>query len=145
MIFRHPTAEEITNPLLLPVELRDWTPFVYLEPADWMWIVEHEGQPVALILTSFAGGLLVIWRVLSVSVFRTWFRPAILHIMDNARKRGCVGYLSMFSDDKPSETQLARIMACSGGFLKPFRGSLGVGVIPERNGCRTSESVRSLP
>lgn len=131
---RHPTAAECRDPSLMPRGLRDWG-FPYLD-SEWSWVVEYEGVSIALILTSFAGGLLVFWRVLATTtakrVCSTWFMSAIPRILDNAKLRGCVGYLSLFEDTHSSETKLARLVAKTGGVLRPFSGTLGVGVISGR-------------
>ena len=132
---RHPSRLECSDPTLFPPELRDWG-FPYLD-REWTWVIEVDSTPIALVICSFAGGMLVIWRILSTSsakrVESTWFWASLPKILDNARLRGCVAYLSMFDDAHESETQLARILTRAGGVLKPFKGMLGVGPIPGVN------------
>lgn len=128
---RQLTRIEALDPSSLPLSLQPHG-FPYLDP-EWAWIVEHSEVPIALIVTSFAHGMLVIWRVLSTakakSVSGAWFLASLPIILDNAKQRGCVGYLSMFEDSHPSEPKLARIMSRSGGVIRPFVGTLGVGAI----------------
>jgi len=119
----------------LPAPLLD-TGMPFLDP-EWVWVVtpEHNNLPFAIVVGSFAGGWLVLWRLLSVKprpqgVAAHWFLEAMPKVFDNAKESGCVGVLSMFSDDKPNEARLARLFAKMGGHLLPFKGSVGMAKIP---------------
>jgi hypothetical protein len=131
-VIRQLTRLEADDPSFLPLPLRAHG-FPYLDPY-WCWIVEHEGRAIALIVCSFAHGMLVFWRILSVpeapSVFRTWFLDSLPQLLSNARQRGCVGYLTMLEDRHPACVKLARIVAKTGGVLIPFVGTLGAALIP---------------
>lgn len=146
-MIRPPTEAESIDPVLLPAPLRDWG-FPYLD-RDWCWVVEHDKTPIALVIASFSNGILVIWRVLSTEdakrVQAIWFLASLTEIMNNAHQRGCIGYLSMFNDSHEMETKLARLVARTGGILKPFIGTLGIGVIPEGERCRTLELQKPSP
>ena len=103
-----------------------------LDP-EWTWCVTPESSdlPFALVACSYAGGWLVIWRLLSVQplpghVVRHWFLEALPKVFENAREKGCVGVLSMFSDAQPVEQRLARLMVRIGGNMVPFKGSIAV-------------------
>lgn len=143
---RAPTPEEGNDPTRFPEGLRNWG-FPYLD-LHWSFIVEFDGSPIALIITSFASGILVIWRVLSIPdakrVCGIWLRLALLQIMDNAGQRGCLGYLSLLEDSHADEMHIARIVVRAGGVLRPFTGTLAVGVL-QGAGCPTSESPKSSP
>jgi len=112
---------------------------------QWTWAVEaaepgpdaagEPGTPFALVVTSFAHGWLVLWRLLAVSplpqgVPLNWFVAAHPLIFAEARRRGCVGFLTLLADDRPEEVKLARIaVRLAGGTLIPFQGAIGVGQI----------------
>lgn len=115
----------------LPAPLLD-TGMPFLDPG-WTWAVTPQGSdlPFALVACSFAGGWLVLWRLLSVQplpagVSTHWFLEAMPRVFENARESGCVGLLTMLSDDRELEARLARLIVRYGGQLKPFRGSFGV-------------------
>jgi hypothetical protein len=128
-VIRQLTKLEASDPTFLPLALRAHG-FPYLDP-NWCWIVEHEQRSIALIVCSFAHGMLIFWRVLSVpeakSVFGTWFLDSVPQVLSNARQRGCVGYLTMLEDRHPACNKLARILAKSGGGMVPFVGVMAVG------------------
>ena len=117
----------------LPAALLD-TGMPYLVP-EWVWIIEsaeHYG-PFALIVTSFAHGWLVLWRILSLfplppGIPLTWFLEALPQVFAEARVRGCVGFLTLLADNRPEEVKMARIITrlAHGGIL-PFQGSIGAG------------------
>lgn len=134
----------------LPLSLLD-TGMPYLDP-PWVWIVEAEVEtfdlstppaPFALIVTSFAHGWLVLWRVLAASplppaIPLTWFMEALPQVFAEAAKRGCVGFLTLLADDRPAEARMARIVASLPGCsILPFQGSMGVGPLA---GARGGES-----
>ena len=112
----------------------------YLVP-DWVWVVEPSSPlgpfapaaPFALIVTSFAHGYLVLWRILSLAslpktVPLTWFMEALPQVFSVAQSRGCVGFLTLLQDSRPEEVKMARIIASLPGCqLRPFQGSMGVG------------------
>ena len=133
------TPAESECPALLPPELRDFQ-FPLPDP-EWTWIIEHNSSPVALILTSRVGAILLFWRVLSTSRAKSivnWLLAALPAILDNARLRGCVGYGAFFADNRPEEAQFARILQRAGGHLEPFTGSFGVATLGGAD-CRTLE------
>jgi hypothetical protein len=128
---------------LLPIELRD-TQFPVPDP-EWTWIVEREGKPIALILTSYASGVLMFWRILSTASARlspNWLLAALPRILENTRLRGCVGYASFFRDSRPEEAHFARLLQRAGGKVEPFTGSFGAA--PLEAECPISESARLL-
>jgi hypothetical protein len=131
MSVRQLTKLEAQDQTFLPLALRDHG-FPYLD-TEWCWIVEHEGRAIAIVVCSFAHGMLILWRILATQdakrVQRTWFLDALPQILSNAKQRGCVGYLTMLEDHHPACVKLARIMARTGGALKPFVGTLGVAAI----------------
>jgi len=124
----------------LPMQLRD-TGMPYLI-GEWAWVVESsDSTPFALIVTSFAHGWLVLWRILSVSplpstVPLNWFLEALPQVFAVARERGCVGFLTLLADNRPEEVKMARIVQrLAGAKIMPFHGSLGAGLLTaERNG-----------
>lgn len=101
---------------------------------DWVWVVEVDDHPVpfALIVTSFAHGWAVLWRVLALSplpstVPLTWFKEALPQVFRAMHARGCVWFLTLLGDS-PTEAKLARIVqSAAGGALVPFQGALAVG------------------
>ena len=131
MIVRQLTRLEASDPTFLPLVLRAHG-FPFLD-AEWCWVVEHEDKTIALIVCSFAHGMLVLWRILATPdakrVCRSWFFRALPIVLDNARQRGCVGYLTMLEDHHPACVKLARIVARTGGVLIPFVGTLGAALI----------------
>jgi hypothetical protein len=131
MSIRLLTRLEASDPTFLPLPLRAHG-FPFLDP-EWCWVVEHEGRAIALIVCSFAHGMLIFWRILSIpeakSVQRSWFLDSLPQVLSNARQRGCVGYLTMLEDHHPACVKLARIVARSGGVLFPFTGMLGAALI----------------
>ena|ERR1700731_4749679 len=118
--------------ILPPALLNHGMPYL---DCPWVWVVESENhsEPFALIVTSFAGGWLVLWRLLSLSplpstVPLNWFLEAHPQVFAEARARGCVGFLTMLADDRPAEAQMARIAArLTGGTALPWHGSMCVG------------------
>jgi hypothetical protein len=149
----------------LPSALLD-TGMPYLDE-QWTWVVEAAGPPrrgvgsaatgeldtpFALVVASFAHGWLVLWRLLAVSPLPptaplNWFTEAHPLIFAEARRRGCVGFLTLLADDRPEEVKLARIaVRLAGGTLIPFQGALGVGTLDiERdtaNNGNKGESIR---
>lgn len=131
MSVRQLTRLEASDQTFLPLELRAHG-FPFLDP-EWCWVVEHKEKAIALIVCSFAHGMLIFWRVLSVpgakSVCRSWFLQSLPIVLDNARQRGCVGYLTMLEDHHPACAKLARIISATGGVLIPFIGTLGAALI----------------
>jgi hypothetical protein len=122
------SAEEAATPELLPYELRNFQ-FPYLVP-DWCWVVEENGFPIALVVTSFAHGILMFWRVLSTAKgSRNWFLAALPRILENATQRGCLGYGTFLHDDRPAEVQIARILQKNGAVLKPLTGTQAIGTM----------------
>lgn len=123
----------------LPAELLNTgTPFI--DP-QWAWVVEADDSPspFALVVTSFSHGWLVLWRVLAVaplpsSIPLNWVMEALPQVFDAAVARGCVGWLTFLADDRPQEAKLARIVASlPGASLLPFQGSMGVGLLVDRD------------
>lgn len=93
--------------------------------------------PFALVVCSFAHGWLVLWRVIAISplppeIPLTWFKEALPQVFAEARARGCVGFLTLLSDDRPAEAQMARIITkVAGGTTLSFQGVMGVGLLAE--------------
>ena len=127
----------------LPPALLD-TGMPFLDPA-WTWVVEPVSplvpfgpppRPFALLVTSFAGGWIVLWRLLAVSPLPpgmplTWFLEAFPQVSAEARQRGCVGFMTLLADNRPEEVKMARIIAgMPGAALMPFQGSIGAGLLP---------------
>lgn len=116
---------------------------------DWVWVVELAPDvtdpiavltnsppvPFAIIIASFAHGWAVLWRVIALSplpstVPLTWFLEAIPQVFAEARLRGCVGFLTLLSDDRSAETKIARIITrLAHGGIMPFQGSIGAGML----------------
>jgi len=134
----------------LPPALLD-TGMLYLVP-EWVWVVETMAPinplgpfappsdfsppiPFALIVTSFAHGWLVLWRVLALSslppaVPPNWFMEALPQVFAEARARGCAGFVTLLADSRPQEVKLARIIArLSKGGIMPFQGMIGAGML----------------
>jgi hypothetical protein len=131
LTLRELTPLEASTPELLPPELRDFQ-FPYLIP-DWCWVVEHNGLPVGLVVTSMAHGILFIWRVLATASAKKalyHILAAFPRILDNARKRGCVGYGCFLHDDKPLEAKIGRILLKAGATLEPWVGSISIAPMP---------------
>jgi hypothetical protein len=56
---------------------------------------------------------------------------ALPQVFAEARKRGCVGFLTLLADNRPEEVKMARIIAgMPGATLLPFQGSMGTGLLP---------------
>lgn len=125
----------------LPAELRN-TGMAYLIP-EWTWVIETVSPlrpfvpsiPFAIIVASQAHSWLVLWRVLALSPLPpgmplTWFLEALPQVFAAARQRGCVGFLTLLSDDRPAEVKMARIITrLAKGGIVPFQGSLGAGML----------------
>jgi len=126
--------------IYLPAALLD-TGMPFLVP-EWVWAAEVASplgpfapspSPFALIVTSFAHGWLVLWRVLAISplpsnVPLNWFLEALPQVFAEARVRGCVGFLTLLADNQPAEVKMARIIAgLPGSAILPFQGSIGAG------------------
>lgn len=130
-MIRQLTRLEADDPSFLPLPLRNHG-FPFLDPA-WTWVVEHDGRAIALVVCSYANGMLIFWRILAIPeakrVQRTWFMDALPQVLSNARQRGCVGYLTMLEDHHPACVKLARIIASTDGVLFPFVGTLGAALI----------------
>lgn len=133
-----------------PPALRD-TGMIYLD-CPWIWVVESLAPPsplgpfapafpppapFALVVTSFAHGWLVLWRVLAISPLPSqaplnWFLEALPQVFAAARARGCVGFVTLLADDRPEEVKIARIiLRLTKGGIVPFHGSIGAGVLYE--------------
>ena len=126
----------------LPAALLD-TGMPFLVP-EWVWVVEPVSPlgpfapappPFALVVSSFAHGWLVLWRVLALSplppgIPLNWFLEAIPQVFAAARQRGCVGFLTLLADNRPEEVKMARIITrlVHGGIM-PFQGSIGAGML----------------
>ena len=124
------------EPVRLPSALLN-TGMPYLDE-QWTWAVEEAGgkdTPFALVIASFAHGWFVLWRILAVSplpptVPLNWFMEAHPLIFAEAKRRGCIGFLTLLADDRPEEVKLARIaVRLAEGTLIPFQGAIGVGQI----------------
>ena len=121
----------------------------YLVP-EWAWVVELTASddpiailtkppsaPFAIVIASFAHGWLVLWRIIALSPLPSgiplnWFLEALPQVFAAARARGCVGFLTLLADDRPEEVKMARIiLRMAKGRILPFRGSMGVGLLPE--------------
>ena len=126
----------------LPPVLRDHG-MIYLVP-EWAWVVEPPNPlgpfvpappPFALIVTSFAHGWLVLWRILSITplpstVPLNWFLEALPQVFSAASARGCVGFLTLLADNRPQEVKMARIVArLAKGGIMPFQGSIAAGML----------------
>ena len=119
---------------LSPVLLDTGMP--YLVP-EWVWVVEAVDAPgpFAIVVCSFAHGWLVLWRILALpslppEIPLTWFMEALPQVFEEARQRGCVGFLTLLADNQPAEAKMARIVTrMAGGTLVPFQGSMGVGLL----------------
>ncbi len=127
---------------LSPALLDTGMPFLVPE---WIWVVEPPNPlgpfsssppaPFALIVTSFAHGWLVLWRVLAVSplpssISLNWFLEALPQVFAEARARGCVSFFTLLSDSKPEEVKMARIVQrLAGAAILPFQGSIGAGLL----------------
>jgi hypothetical protein len=108
---------------------------------DWVWVVELDAPiapvPFAIIITSFAHGWVVLWRVIALSplpsaVPLTWFLKALPQVFAEVRLRGCVGFVTLLSDDQPAEVKMARIITrLARGGIMPFQGSIGAGMLME--------------
>jgi hypothetical protein len=108
---------------------------------DWVWVVELDAPiapvPFAIIITSFAHGWAVLWRVIALSplppvVPLTWFLRALPQVFAEVRLRGCVGFVTLLSDDRPAEVKMARIITkLAHGGIMPFQGSIGAGMLME--------------
>lgn len=111
----------------------------YIVPA-WAWVIEADGHPgpFALVVASFAHGWLVLWRLLAISplpstVPLNWFLEAHPQVFEIARRRGCVGFLTLLDDSRPEEAQMARIaVKLAGGTVLPGQWSMCVGPLKER-------------
>jgi hypothetical protein len=127
LTLRKLTPLEAITPELLPPELRDFG-FPYLIP-NWCWVVERRGDPIVLVVTSMAHGILFFWRILSTASGRrgslNQMLAALPAIIDNARLRGCLGY-GTFLSDSPTEAKLARIIVKQGGAILPFTGMIAM-------------------
>jgi hypothetical protein len=63
---------------------------------------------------------------------------ALPQIFTTAAERGCVGFLTLLSNDRPEEVKMARIIAAlPGAAVLPFSGSMGVGRLGGWNDCRS--------
>jgi hypothetical protein len=121
------TKLEADTPELLPPELRVYG-FPYLLP-EWCWIVEKNGLPIALIVTSMVHGILFFWRVLATASAKKalyWFLACMPQIIENAKTMGCLGYGTFLSDDKPQEVKFARILSRLDAKVIPWVGSLAI-------------------
>ena len=117
----------------------------YLIP-EWAWVVEPapptdpiailtapEPIPFALIVGGQVHSWLLLSRVVASSplpetIPLTWFLEALPQVFDEARSRGCVGFLTLLADNRPEEVRLARIVAGMPGCkILPFQGSMGFG------------------
>jgi len=114
----------------LPAKLLE-TGTPYLDP-DWVWVVcpKDSDTPFAILVASFAHGWLVLWRIIATdAALPNWFLEALPQVFDNAKKRGCLGILTMLADGNEAEVKMARIIAASGGTLVPFVGSIAAAPI----------------
>jgi hypothetical protein len=100
---------------------------------EWVWVVTppNSSLPFAIIVGAPAHGFLILLRVISVSPLppqapRNWFKPALMTVLDNSRRRGCLGMITLLSDKSEQEQKLARLVLKMGGDLFPFSGSLAV-------------------
>jgi hypothetical protein len=117
---------------------------------DWAWVVEADDYPTpfTLVVTSFAHGWLVLWRVLAISplpsiVPLTWFLEALPQVFAEARARGCVGFLTLLSEDRPEEAKLARIVvSATGGQVMPEKLMMCVGPLVERGASAREEQFK---
>ena len=106
----------------------------YLIP-EWAWVVECEAYPTpfAVIVASQAHSWLVLYRILAISplppgVPLTWFLEAHPQVFAEARRRGCVGFLTLLDDSRPEEAQMARIaVKLTGGTVLPGKFSMCAG------------------
>ena len=123
-------VRNLRNGETLPEKLMD-TGTPYLDP-DWAWVVcpKESDVPFAILVTSFAHGWLVLWRIISTdSAQPNWFLEALPQVFDNAKKRGCLGILTMLADENEAEVKMARIISMAGGTLIPFVGSIAAAPI----------------
>ena len=106
---------------------------------DWAWVVESDDYPApfAIIVAAFCHGWLLLYRLLAISplppgVPLTWFMEAHPQVFETARRRGCVGFLTLLDDSRPEEAQMARIaVKLAGGTVLPGKWSMCAGPIGE--------------
>jgi hypothetical protein len=106
---------------------------------DWVWVVESDEHPgpFALIVASFCHGWLLLSRLLALSplppgIPLTWFLETHPQVFAEARARGCVGFLTLLSEDRPEEAQMARIaVKLAGGTVLPGHWSMCAGPLGE--------------
>ena len=113
----------------IPPPLSD-TGMPYLDP-DWVWLAcTDDDQPFAIVVASFCHGWIVLWRVIALeSAQPNWFLAALPEVFDNAKKRGCLGILTMLEDRNEAEVKMARLIQKSGGTLIPFTGTIGAAIL----------------
>lgn len=94
----------------------------------WVWIVEHKGRPVVILITINAHGLLILLRIGAIPEAPLHW-PLVLfpQVFAEAKARGCKGYYTFLDDRQPTEVKLMRIVLRTEGALLPAYGAWAVG------------------
>lgn len=100
---------------VLPAALQ--TGYEKTEQPDWIWVVERDGKPVAVLVTSPAHIMVILIRILATPEAQgADVRSLLLHAFREMRARGYKGYTTWLDPTKAPENAFIRIIRAIGGF-----------------------------
>lgn len=77
---------------------------------EWVWLAEHHGQCVGILIAAPAHSILLIFRITLTSTAPAAAALLLLRrAFRDARARGCAGWMSVLADQSPAEVRLMRI------------------------------------
>lgn len=99
-----------------------------LDP-EWVWIAEQRGEPVGFLVGGNLHGLLVLMRIIVSPESDCPTIPLLLlrRALRVAKQRGCVGWITILSDESVAEVKLMRIAMRHNDLLIPHRGVWAMG------------------
>jgi hypothetical protein len=84
---------------------------------EWIWVVERDGKPVGILVTSPAHIVVILLRiVMSPEAEGTDARALILGAFREIKERGYKGYTTWLDPTKEPENAFIRIIRAIGGF-----------------------------
>ena len=87
---------------------------------DWTWVALADNAIVALLVAGCAQSLLLLLRMTATPQAPACVALLLLRkAFKDARRRGCLGFLTFLADSAAAESQLMRIVQRAGGDLTP--------------------------
>ena len=101
---------------VIPPELKAGFELIGKLDADWVWVVEEEGQFSGVLIAAPCHGTAVVYRLAVLPGTRVGLLFKLLRaFLADTRERGCVGYITFVDPNIPAQAKLKRIIERTGG------------------------------